>query len=64
MLSLKALVTLRVAQFVQRMETTSCIKQSFTRGLKQWKVITISPKSGCGLAYEMFWLLGFEKKCF
>ena len=55
MLSLKALVILRVAQFVKQMEITSCIMPLFTRGLKQWKIITVQwPKSGCGLAYERF----------
>ena len=41
MLSLKALVIIRVAQFVKQMETTSCMMQLFTRGLKQWKIITV-----------------------
>ena len=41
MLSLKALVIIRVPQFVKQMETTSCIMQLFTRGLKQWKIITV-----------------------
>ena len=41
MLSLKALVIIRVAQFVKQMETTSCIMQLFTGGLKQWKIITV-----------------------
>ena len=41
MLSLKALVIIRVPQFVKQMETTSCIMELFTRGLKQWKIITV-----------------------